>query len=66
MDMLRVDDIVVAVIADEGRGAIVIDLQLPDLEFFGGNSFLVTLADRYGVQKPIGPAFIGNEFSRHQ
>ena len=61
-DVLRVNDVVVAVVTDEAGRPVGIDLQLPDLEFFRGNSLLETLADRDGVQKPIGAAFIGDVF----
>jgi hypothetical protein len=62
LDVLRIDDVVVAVIADEACGPVFIHLQFPYLEFFGGNVLLETLCNRNGIEKPVGAAFIGNVF----
>jgi hypothetical protein len=56
------DDVAVAVVADQTRGSIGVNRQLPDLEFFGSNVFLETLRDRGGIEKPIGSAFTSDLF----
>src|ERR1039458_1535307 len=59
-DLLRIDDVVIAVVANEGCSPVGIDLQFPDLESFTSNGFLKALRD--GIQKPIGSAFVGDVF----
>jgi hypothetical protein len=60
--VLRVDDVVVAVIAGESRSALGVDLEFPDLECFACDRFLEMLRNRDGVGQPIGAAFIGDVF----
>ena len=43
LDVLGIDDIVVAVAADERCCPVLADFQRPDLELFGRNALLVTL-----------------------
>jgi hypothetical protein len=62
LDVLGIDDVVIAVAAFQRRAAVLVDLKLPELELFAGNTFLVLLADRDRVEKLIGPAFVGHEF----
>lgn len=61
-DVLRIDDVVVAVIAGEACRPVGIDRELPDLERFAGNCLLVKLHDRDGVEQPVGSALIGDVF----
>ena len=59
LDVLGIDDVVIAIVANERRCPILAHGEFPDLEFFGGNALLMQLADRDGIQKPIGSAFVG-------
>ena len=63
LDVLGVDDIVVAIVADERRSAILAYGEFPDLEFLGGNRFLMALTDCDGIEEPIRSAFVGQVLS---
>jgi hypothetical protein len=60
--MLRIDDVVVAIVADEVRGAICMDRQFPDLEFFGRDLLFEALRNGKCIQRLIGSAFFGDVF----
>jgi hypothetical protein len=62
LDVLPIDDVVIAVVADEARRSVDIDLQYPDLECFAGHALFTPLRDGDRIEKPIGSAFIGNVF----
>ena len=61
-DVLRIDDVAVAVVGNEACAPVFIDLQCPNLEFFGGDVLLEALRDRDGIEKPVGSAFVGDVF----
>jgi hypothetical protein len=60
LDLLREDDIAVAIIARKSCGAVGDYGELPDLKFFGGNRLVIGLNDRDFVQKPICPTVLCN------
>ena len=61
-DVLRVNDIVVAVVASEGGGAVRVDFEFPDLEFLDRHVDLLQLADCDCIQEPVSPALVGEVF----
>ena len=61
-DVLRIDDVVVAVVTDQACSPVFIDLQFPDLERFAGDRLLEALRDRDGIEEPIGAAFVSDVF----
>ena len=62
-DLLRINDITVAIVAEDGCAAVGANLQLPDLKFFLGNTRLMLLGDCDDVEQPIGSALLGKELS---
>ena len=50
----------VAVVTGEGGGFVGPDVELPDLEFFGGDVLVVGLNQSDFVKKPIGSAVFGD------
>ena len=60
LDLLREDDVAVAIIARKSCGAVGTYGEFPDLEFLGGDSLVVGLNDRDFVQKPIRSTVLGN------
>jgi hypothetical protein len=62
LDVLCVNDVAIAVIADERCGSVFIDLQPPHLEFLARHSLLIKLSDGDRIQKPVGSAPVSNVF----
>ena len=62
LDVLRVNDVVVTIAANQRCGSVFMHRQLPDLEFFGGDFLLVELATGDRVEQPIRFAFVGDVF----
>jgi hypothetical protein len=61
-DLLGVDHVVVAVVASENAGMVGVHRELPDLEFFGGNTLVVRLNDRDFIEEPLGAGLVSHEF----
>src|ERR1035438_1587089 len=57
---LRIDDCVVTVLAEDCCTAIFGNGELPDLELFDGDAFVMLLRDSDNVQQPVGPALVGD------
>ena len=57
---LGVDDVVVAVLTDQRGGIVWLDRELPHLEFFSGDAFIVRLNDRDFIEEPIGFGLVGD------
>ena len=60
-DLLRVDGIPIAVIAEHGRATVGVNLQVPDLELFAGNASIMLLGDCDDVEQPVSAALVGKE-----
>ena len=59
LDLLRENDVAVAIIARKSCGTIWTYGKIPDLKFLGGDSLVVGLNDRDFVQKPIRSTVLG-------
>jgi len=62
-DLLRVNDVAIAVVAENGCAAVGANLQLPDLKLFLGNARLMLLGDCDDVEQPVGSALLGEKLS---
>ena len=60
-DLLRVDGVSIAVVAEHGGAAVGVNLQVPDLEFFAGNASIMLLSDCDDVEQPVSAALVGKE-----
>ena len=59
---LRVDDLVVAVVAGQRRRPVGTNGELPDLELFGGEASRKGWQMAIVIEQPIGAAFVGDVF----
>ena len=62
-NLLRVNDVAVAIVAEDGCAAVGANLQLPDLELFLSNAGFMLLSDCDDVEQPVGAALLGKELS---
>ena len=60
-DLLRVDRVPIAVIAEHDRATVGVNLQVPDLEVFAGNASIMLLSDCDDVEQPVNSALVGKE-----
>src|SRR5882672_1761692 len=60
LDLLREDDLAVAIVTRKRSCSVGIYGEFPDLKFFGGNGLVVGLNDRDFVQKPVRSTVLGN------
>jgi len=60
-DLLRVDGVSIAVVAEHSRAAVGVNPQVPDLEFFAGNGNIMLLGNCDDVEQPVGATLIGKE-----
>ena len=66
LDLLREDDVAVAVVAGQRGCTVGADGELPDLKFLGGDALVVGLNDRDLIEKPVGAALVGDVFARRR
>lgn len=62
LELLGVDNIVVAILAGQHASMIGAYRELPDLELLSFEARVVRLNDRDLVEEPVGPSLIGDEF----
>jgi len=62
-DLLRVDGIPIAVVAEDGRATVGVNLQVPDLELFAGNARIMLLSNCNDVEQPVSAALLGKKLS---
>ena len=65
-DLLRVDRVPIAVVAEHGRATVGVNLQVPDLELFAGNAGIMLLGDCDDVEQPVSAALVGNDTLRRR
>ena len=62
-DLLREDDVAVAIVAEDRSAAISANLQLPRLELFLSHALLVLLGDSDDIEQPVRSSLFGEELS---
>ena len=60
-DLLCVNRVPIAVVAEHGRATGGVNLLVPDLEFFAGNASIMLLRDCDDVEQPISATLVGKE-----
>ena len=60
-DLLRIDRVSIAVVAEHGRATVRVNLQIPDLELFAGNAGVMLLGNCDDVEQPVSAALVGKE-----
>ncbi len=60
-DVLRVNDVVVAITANKGSRPVFSDFKIPDLELFGRYALFEALREGDCIDQPVSPGFVGDE-----